>query len=307
MKIVILSRGPKLYSTRRLRESIQARGHEVEVIDPLRCYMNIADSRPDVHFAERVLNDVDAVLPRIGQSITFYGTAVVRQFEMMGVFTANSSIAISRSRDKLRALQRLTNKGIGMPATGFAHSTRRIKDLIDMVGGPPLIIKTLEGTQGKGVVLCETRKAAESVIDALRNLKANFLVQEFIKEANCSDIRVLVVNGVAVAAMMRQGQEGEFRSNLHKGGLASPVILTEEERLMAVAAAEALSIAVGGVDMIRSNTGPKIIEVNSSPGLRGIEQTSGVDVASHVIDYIEKAVPDKDHDGQMGQVRQLIL
>jgi ribosomal protein S6--L-glutamate ligase len=288
MKIAILSRKASLYSTNRLKEAGEARGHDVRVIDYLRCYMNIASHRPHVLYQGKLLDGVDAVVPRIGASNTFYGTAVVRQFEMMKVFTANSSQAISRSRDKLRCLQLLSRLGIGMPVTGFAHSTKDVEGLMATVGGAPLVVKLLEGTQGIGVVLAETRKAAESVIEAFRGLDANILVQEFIKEAAGSDLRCFIVNNRVVAAMRRIGKEGEFRSNLHRGGHAEKVKLTPEERSTAVRAAKAMGLKVAGVDLLRSNHGPLVLEVNSSPGLEGIEKFTKVDVASKIIAFIEK-------------------
>ena len=287
MKIGILSRRQSLYSTRRLREAAESRGHEVRVVDYLRCYMNITAHRPEVVVAGKTL-DFDAIVPRIGASHTFYGTAVVRQFEMKGVFSVNESQAISRSRDKLRSLQLLSREGIGLPITGFAHSTKDIDGLIETVGGAPLVVKLLEGTQGIGVVLAETGKAAASVIAAFLQLDANILVQEFIAEAGGADLRAFVVGGKVVAAMQRQGPEGDFRSNLHRGGSASRIRLKPEERLMAVRAAKALGLNVAGVDLIRSNHGPLVIEVNSSPGLEGIEEASGVDVAAKIVEFIEK-------------------
>jgi len=288
MKIGILSRNPELYSTRRLVEAAKQRGHTVYVINPLRCYMDITSNNPAIHYKGEKLEYFDAIIPRIGASITFYGTAVVRQFEMMGVYSVNESVAISRSRDKLRSLQLLARKGIGLPVTGFAHSTKFTDDLIAMVGGSPLVVKMIEGTQGVGVVLAETQKAAQSVIQALRSLKANILVQEFIKESSGRDIRCWVVGSKVVAAMLRQGPEGEFRSNLHRGGRASVIKITPEERSTAVRAAQIMGLRVAGVDMLRSNHGPVVMEVNSSPGLEGIEKTTGKDVAGMVIAYIEK-------------------
>jgi ribosomal protein S6--L-glutamate ligase len=288
MRIAILSRGPKLYSTKRLVEAGQKAGHEVEVIDPLRCYVDIASDDPDIHYRGHEVEDVDAVIPRIGQSITAYGTAVVRQFEMQGVFCVNESVAIVRSRDKLRSLQLLSRKGIGMPVTGFAHSTRYTKDLISLVGGAPLVVKLLHGTQGIGVVLCETAKAAESVIEAFRGLDAQFLVQEFIKEAGGTDIRCFVVGEKVVGSMIRRGAKGEFRSNLHRGGTAEKVKISAEERQTAVRSAKAMGLNVAGVDILRSNRGPVVMEVNSSPGLEGIERATGLDIAGKVIDFIEK-------------------
>jgi ribosomal protein S6--L-glutamate ligase len=294
MKIGILSRKAELYSTRRLVEAARLRGHEVQVINPLRCYMNITSHQPEIHYKGERLEGFDAIIPRIGASITFYGTAVVRQFEMIGVFCLNESVAISRSRDKLRSLQLLARKGIGLPVTGFAHSTRYTDDLIRLVGGPPLVVKMIEGTQGVGVVLAETDQAAQSVIQALRSLKANILVQEFIRESSGRDIRCWVIGEKVVAAMLRRGPEGEFRSNLHRGGRGETVRITPEERSTAVRAAKIMGLRVAGVDMLRSNHGPVIMEVNSSPGLEGIEKTTGKDVAGLVIAYIEKnAAPGK--------------
>lgn len=288
MNIAVLSRDPQLYSTRRLVEAGQQRGHSVKVIDPLRCYMTIASQRPTIHYKGEELVGIDAIIPRIGASITFYGTAVVRQFEMMGVYSVNESVAISRSRDKLRSLQLLARKGIGLPVTGFAHSTQYTQDLIELAGGAPLVIKLLEGTQGVGVVLTETNKAAESVIEAFRGLKENILVQEFIKEAQGADLRCFVIGDKVVAAMKRQGKDGEFRSNLHRGGTASVVRLTPEERSTAVRAARIMGLNVAGVDLLRSNHGPVVMEVNSSPGLEGIESATEKDVAGLVVQFIEK-------------------
>ncbi len=288
MKIGVLSGNPELYSTRRLVEAGKKRGHEIRVVDPLRCYMTIASQRPTIHYRGEELSGFDAIIPRIGASITFYGTAVVRQFEMMGVYSVNESVAISRSRDKLRSLQLLARRGIGLPVTGFAHSTQYTQDLISLAGGAPLVIKLLEGTQGIGVVLAETDKAAESVIEAFRGLKENILVQEFIKEAQGADIRCFVVGDKVVAAMKRQGKEGEFRSNLHRGGKASVVRLTPEERSTAARAARIMGLNVAGVDLLRSNHGPVVMEVNSSPGLEGIETATDKDVADLIIQFIEK-------------------
>lgn len=288
MKIGILSRNAELYSTNRLVEAAETRGHEVHVINPLLCYMNITSHHPSIYLRGQELKGFDAVIPRIGASITFYGTAVVRQFEMMGVYSANESVAISRSRDKLRSLQLLARRGIGLPVTGFAHSTMYTQDLIKMVGGAPLVVKLLEGTQGIGVVLAETEKGGESVIEAFKGLKANILVQEYIKEAGGSDIRCLVIGDKVVATMMRTGKEGEFRSNLHRGGSSKTIRITPEERSTAVRAAKIMGLNVAGVDMLRSNHGPVVMEVNSSPGLEGIEKATGKDVAGLVIAYIEK-------------------
>ena len=288
MKIGILSRKEELYSTRRLVEAAKARGHQVHVIDHARCYMNITSSRPSVHYKGESLHGFHAVIPRIGASVTFYGTAVVRQFEMMGVYSLNESVAISRSRDKLRSLQLLSRKGVGLPITGFAHSTKFTGDLIRLVGGAPLVIKLLEGTHGRGVVLAETHKAAESTIEAFRGLRAHFLVQEFVAEAAGSDIRCFVVGNKVVAAMMRTAKEGEFRSNIHRGGKAVEVKVTKEERTAAVKAARVIGLNVSGVDLIRSNEGPQVMEVNSSPGLQGIERATGKDVAGMIIEFTEK-------------------
>jgi ribosomal protein S6--L-glutamate ligase len=288
MKIAILSRNPKLYSTRRLAEAARERGHEARVIDVLRCYMNITSHAPSIHYKGEVLTDFDAVIPRIGASVTFYGTAVLRQFEMMGVYPLNESVAITRSRDKLRSLQLLSRKGIGLPITGFAHAPDDLEDLIQMVGGAPLVIKLLEGTQGIGVVLAETHQAAESVIEAFMGLKVNILAQEYIKEARGADIRCFVIGEKVVAAMKRQAKEGEFRSNLHRGGSANLIRITPEERSTAVRAARIMGLNVAGVDVLRSNHGPVVMEVNSSPGLEGIESATGKNIAGMMIEFIEK-------------------
>lgn len=289
MKIAILSRNKKLYSTNALYEAGLKRGHEMRVIDYVRCHMEITSMRPAIFLGSEKLDGFDAVIPRIGATYTHFGCAVVRQFEMMGVSSVNESVAISRSRDKLRSLQLLARKGIGLPVTGFAHDPRTTEALIDQVGGAPLVIKLLEGTQGVGVVLAETRKAAESVIEAFRGLNANILAQEYIKEAGGADIRCLVVGGKVVAAMKRQGKEGEFRSNLHRGGTASVVKITPEERSTATRAASILGLNVSGVDLLRSNHGPVVMEVNSSPGLEGIERATSKDIAKMIIEFIEKS------------------
>ncbi len=288
LKILILSRNKNLYSTKRLAEAATQRGHQVRIIDYLRCYINIASHRPVVMYAGAELMDVDAVIPRVGASHTFYGTAVGRQYEMAGVFTLNKSQAISRSRDKLRSLQILAQKGLGLPVTGCAHSTKDVQGLINIAGGAPLVVKLLEGTQGIGVVLAETQQAAESVIEAFRGLKANIIVQEFIKEAGGSDLRCFVVGGKVVAAMQRTAKEGEFRSNLHRGASSAMVKISPEERSSAIRAAQAMGLNVAGVDILRANHGPVVLEVNSSPGLQGIESTTGVDVAGKIIEYIER-------------------
>jgi len=288
MKIGILSRKSELYSTHRLIEAVEQKGHDVQVIDPLLCYMTIATQRPTIHYKGEVLTGFDAIIPRIGASITFYGTAVVRQFEMMGTYSLNESVAISRSRDKLRSLQLLARRGVGLPVTGFAHSTKFTEDLIGQAGGPPLVIKLVEGTQGIGVVLAETHQAAKSVIEAFRGLKAHILVQEFIGEARGSDIRCLVIGEKVVAAMKRTGKEGDFRSNIHRGGSAEIVRLTPAERSTAVRAARIMGLNVAGVDVLRSNHGPVVLEVNSSPGLEGIEKATGKDIAGQIVAFIEK-------------------
>lgn len=290
MKIAILSQDSSLYSTKRLREAGEKRGHQMKVVNYLRCYMNITCHNPMVVYGGKPLENFDAVIPRIGASKTFYGLAVVRQFEVMGVFSANDSQGISRSRDKLRCLQILASEGIGLPVTGFAHATEDIDGLIDTVGGAPLVIKLLEGTQGIGVVLAETYQAAKSVIQAFRGLDANILVQEFIKEAGGADIRCFVVGNKVVAAMKRQGPEGDFRSNLHRGGKAEKIKLTPEERSTAIRSAKAMGLKIAGVDLLRSNHGPVVMEVNSSPGLEGIEKTTGIDVGDKIIEFIEKSL-----------------
>jgi ribosomal protein S6--L-glutamate ligase len=295
MKIAILSRNRRLYSTRRLMEAARARGHVPQVIDVLRCYMNIEPNRPEIHYRGRRLPRFDAIIPRIGASVTFYGTAVVRQFEMMGVYSLNESVAITRARDKLRALQLLARRGIGMPRTGFAHSPDDTTDLIRLIGGAPMVIKLIEGTQGQGLVLAETDKAAESVIDAFRELDAYFLAQTFVKEAQGSDIRCFVVGGKVVAAMRRTARPGEFRSNLHRGGTAEAVQITAAERKTAIRAARIMGLNVAGVDLLRAEAGPAVMEVNASPGLEGIEAASGVDVADAIIRYLE------DHAGPGAQ------
>jgi ribosomal protein S6--L-glutamate ligase len=288
MKIAVLSTNKNLYSTKRLIDAGKERGHEMVVINHKRCYMKITSHNPGIHLAGQPIEGIDAIIPRIGASVSFYGTAVVRQFEMMGVYSVNESVAITRSRDKLRASQLLSRKGIGLPITGFANSPDDTDDLLDFVGGAPVVIKLLEGTQGVGVVLAETKKAAESVIEAFRGLKANFMVQEFIKEAGGADIRCFVIGDKVVASMKRQGREGEFRSNLHRGGSAQLIKITPEERSTAVRSARVMGLNVAGVDLLRSNHGPVVMEVNSSPGLEGIEKATERDVAGMVIEFIEK-------------------
>lgn len=288
MRICILSRNPQLYSTGRLFEAATARGHEVRVIDTLQCYMEVTSEEPSVWYRGEKLLPFDAVIPRIGASITHYGLAVIRQFEMQGVYCLTESIALGRSRDKLRALQLLSRRRIGMPATAFAFNTDATRDLITRVGGVPVVVKLLEGTQGRGVVLAETQKAAESVIDAFRELKAHFLVQEYIREAAGCDVRCLVIGNKVVAAIKRTAPEGEFRSNLHCGGVATLTKLSKAERTAAVRAARILGLRVAGVDILRSARGPLVMEVNSSPGLEGIETATGKDIAGMIIDYIEQ-------------------
>ena len=285
MKLAILSRNAKLYSTVRLVEAARERGHVVRVLDPLRCYMAIAPGRFQMHYKGKALTDVDAVIPRIGASISFYGTAVLRQFELMGAFSPNTSDAILRSRDKLRCHQMLAGEGLGLPLTVFGDNPDDTADLLGMLGKPPHVIKLNEGTQGTGVILAETASASRSVIEAFRGLYANFLVQEFIAEAKGADLRCFVVGDRVVAAMRRQAGEGEFRSNLHRGGTASPVELEPAEIDTALRAARVMGLGVAGVDLLRSKSGPLVLEVNSSPGLEGIEAASGVDVAGAVIDY----------------------
>lgn len=287
MKIAILSRNRDLYSTRRLVEAAKTRGHTVRVVDVLRCYMNIAPASPEIHYRGEKLERFDAVVPRIGASVTFYGTAVVRQFEMMGVYCVNESVAISRARDKLRSLQLLARRGVGLPTTAFAHSPDDTADMIKLVRGAPMIIKLVEGTQGKGVVLAETDQAAGSVIDAFRDLNAHFLVQEFIEEAKGSDIRCFVVGGKVIAAMQRKAAQGEFRSNLHRGGTATSATLSKAERATAIRAAKIMGLNVAGVDLVRSRRGPAVLEVNSSPGLEGVEKATGVDIATRIVEFIE--------------------
>ncbi|MBM3428125.1 MAG: 30S ribosomal protein S6--L-glutamate ligase [Bacteroidetes bacterium] len=290
MKIVVLSRNPKLYSTSRLVEAGQARGHEVIVLDHLKCNLVIEKKNPKIIYKGQEIKDVQAVIPRIGASVTFYGTAVVRQFEMMHVFTAVESQALVRSRDKLRSMQILSRAGLGLPKTIFTNYSKDVDRTLQEVGGAPVVIKLLEGTQGLGVVLADNEKAAVSVIEAFNGLKARVIVQEFIKEAKGADIRAFVVDGQVVGAMMRTAKEGEFRSNLHRGGTAQIIELTPEEEITAIKAANAMKLGIAGVDMLRSDRGPLIIEVNSSPGLEGIELATGKDIATHIIKYIEKNV-----------------
>lgn len=287
MKIAVLSRNPKLYSTKRLIEASRQRGHEALVLDHLKCSVIGEHNNPRIIYEGEELKDIEAVIPRIGASVTFYGTAVVRQFEMQKVFTINSSIAIVRSRDKLRSLQIFSRHDIGIPKTIFTNHPKNVDSLIKEVGGTPVVIKLLEGTQGIGVVLAETKKAAKSVVEAFHGLNAHMLIQEFIEEAGGADIRAFVVGGKVVGAMKRQGAEGEFRSNLHRGGSATMVKLTRQQRALALSAAKAMGLNMAGVDMIESEKGPLVLEVNSSPGLEGIEISTGKDIAGTVIKYIE--------------------
>lgn len=285
-----MCQSPGLYSHQRLIEAARARGHEIDVVNHVKCYINITSTNPGVRYQGRDLPCYDAVIPRIGASVTFYGCAVLRQFEVMGVRPLNESVAITRSRDKLRSLQQLAKNGVGLPVTVFAHRTSNPEDLIAMVGGPPVVIKLLEGTQGIGVILGETTGAAVSIIQAFGDVETDILVQEFVREAGGEDIRCLVVGGKVVASMKRTGKPGEFRSNLHRGGKAEPVKISSEEKKTAIAAAKAMGLNVCGVDMLRSKHGPVVLEVNSSPGLEGVEKATGVDVAGKIIDFLEENV-----------------
>ena len=293
MKLAVLSRNPDLYSTKRLVEAAKVRGHEVQVIDHLKCDMIIEQNALSMYYKGEKLENFDAVIPRIGASVTFYGTAVLRQFEMMDVFSANRSIAITRSRDKLRSMQMLGAAGLGLPKTAFTNYSKKENQIVQNMGGAPLIIKLLECTQGLGVVLAETIKAAKSVIEAFHGLKARIIVQEFIKEAKASDIRAFVVNGEVVGAMKRTGKEGEFRSNLHRGGSAELINLKRSEKAAAVKAAETMGLSVAGVDMLQSDRGALILEVNSSPGLEGIEKATDKDIAGKIIEYVEQNYQNK--------------
>jgi ribosomal protein S6--L-glutamate ligase len=288
MKLVMLARNPGLYSHRRILEAARQRGHEIDVVNTLHVHMNITSSKPTLMYGGRVLPCYDAVIPRIGASITHYGLAVLRQFEMQGVFPLNESVAIGRSRDKLRALQLLAREGIGLPVTAFAHDPRRAEDVVKEVGGTPCVIKLLEGTQGRGVILAETAASAKSIIEAFSAANMNILVQEYIKEAGGTDIRALVVGRNVVASMKRSGRTGDFRANLHRGGRAEAAVLTEEERNTALRSAEVLGLNVCGVDLLRSNRGPVVVEVNSSPGIEGMEAASRADVAGAIIEFLEK-------------------
>ena len=288
MKLVMLARSPALYSHRRIIEAARERGHEIDVINTLQVHMKITSSRPTLMHGGKTLPRYDAVIPRIGASITHYGLAVLRQFEMQGTYPLNESVAIGRSRDKLRALQLLAREGIGLPVTAFAHDPRRAEDVIKEVGGTPCVIKLLEGTQGRGVILAETAASARSIIEAFSAANTNILVQEYIKEADGTDIRALVVDGEVVASMQRTCGSGEFRANLHRGGTAEPVSITEEERTTALRSAEVLGLNVAGVDMLRSSRGPVVVEVNSSPGIEGMEKATGADLAGAMLDFLER-------------------
>ena len=289
MKIAILATNPDLYSHKRLVDVAREAGHDIQVINPLYCYMNVAASSPNIHYrGGEPLPHYDVVIPRIGASNTFYGTAVLRHFETMGIYTLNESIAISRSRDKFRSLQLLARKGIPMPLTSFAQSPDDTEDLIRMVGGAPLVIKLLEGTQGKGVVLADSHQSAVSIINAFKEMHANILVQEFIKESHGTDIRCFVIGDKVVGSIKRQAKEGEFRANVHQGGKAMKVKLSPQERTIAIAATKAMGLKVAGVDLVRSNHGPLVLEINSSPGLEGIEKATQLNIAGTIIHYIEK-------------------
>nr|WP_170541352.1 30S ribosomal protein S6--L-glutamate ligase [Ruegeria arenilitoris] len=288
MKIAMLARNANLYTHRRLKEAAEERGHQLDIIDTLRCYMNIATRRPEIYYNGEKLTGYDAVIPRIGASVTFYGTAVLRQFEMMGVYPLNESVAIGRSRDKLRSMQLLARDGVGLPVTTFAHDPKQTDEVLRLAGGAPIVIKLLEGTQGIGVVLADTDRSAKSVVEAFRGAGVNILLQEFIKEAGGTDIRAIVVGGKVVAAMKRTGAEGDFRSNLHRGGSAKVVKLTPEERATAVRAAKSMGLNACGVDMLRANHGAVVMEVNSSPGLEGVEKATALDIAGKMIEFLEK-------------------
>ena len=288
MKLVMLARNPSLYSHRRIVEAARRRGHEIDVINTLHVHVNVTSSKPTLRYGGRTLPEYDAVIPRIGASVTHYGLAVLRQFEMQGVFPLNESVAIGRSRDKLRALQILAREGIGLPVTAFAHGPKHAEDVLKEVGGAPCVIKLLEGTQGRGVILAETDPSAKSIIEAFSAANLNILVQEYIKEAGGNDIRVLVIGGQVVASMMRSCTSGEFRANLHRGGKAVAVVVSEEERKAAVRSAEVLGLNVAGVDLLRSRRGPMVVEVNSSPGIEGMETASGTDVAGAMIEFLER-------------------
>lgn len=293
MKIAVLSRNSNLYSTKRLIESIEERGHTGVVIDHLKCDIIMNETGPFIYYKGANITDIDAIIPRIGASVTFYGTAVVRQFEMMHVFSAVNSLAITRSRDKLRSLQILSRSKIGMPKTAFTNFSKEENKVLKHIGNAPIVIKLLEGTQGLGVMLAETDKAAKSVVEAFESLKTRVILQEFIEEAGGADIRVFIVDGQVVGAMKRQGREGEFRSNLHRGGNAQVIKLKKAEKATAVQAAKSMGLAIAGVDMLQSKKGPMVLEVNSSPGLEGIEKATNVDIAGKIVEYIERSVNKK--------------
>ena len=294
MRIAMLARNPKLYSHQRLKEAAEARGHVLDIVNTTQCYMNIASRRPEIYYNGEMLPQYDAVIPRIGASVTFYGMAVVRQFEMMGTYCLNESVAIGRSRDKLRSMQLLARDGIGLPVTTFAFDPKQADEVVRLAGGTPVVIKLLEGTQGIGVVLADTDRSAKSIIEAFRGANINIMAQEFIKESAGTDIRALIVGGKVVAAMERTGAKGDFRSNLHRGGSAKVAKISPEERSTAIRAARSMGLNVCGVDMLRSNHGPVVMEVNSSPGLEGVENATGKDIAGAIIEYIDKhAAPGK--------------
>ena len=293
MKIAVLSRNPNLYSTKRLIEAIETRGHQGVVIDHLKCDIIIDNDGPSIFYLGKKLNDIDAIIPRIGASVTFYGTAVVRQFEMMKVFSAIDSLAITRSRDKLRSLQILSRSGVNMPKTAFTNFSKEENKVLKHIGEAPVVIKLLEGTQGLGVILAETNKAATSVVEAFESLKTRVILQEFIEEAGGADIRAFIVDGEVIGAMKRQGKEGEFRSNLHRGGQANIIKLSRAEKSTALKAAKSMGLAIAGVDMLQSKRGPMVLEVNSSPGLEGIETATKINIAEKIIEYIERSVARK--------------
>ncbi len=293
MNIVVLSRNSNLYSTQRLIEAIEQKGHEGRVIDHLKCDIIMDDTGPSIFYSGQKLTGIDAIIPRIGSSVTFYGAAVVRQFEMMKVFSTLDSLALTRSRDKLRSLQILSREGVRMPKTAFTNFSKDDNNVLSHIGQAPVVIKLLEGTQGVGVVLAETNKAAKSVVQAFDSLKTRVILQEFIEEAGGADIRAFIVDGKVVGAMKRQGKEGDFRSNLHRGGSAAIIKLSKKEKATALKAAKSMGLAVAGVDMLQSNKGPMVLEVNSSPGLEGIEKATGVDIAGKIVEYIETSVRKK--------------
>lgn len=298
MKIAVLSRNSKLYSTKRLIEAIEQKGHESVVLDHLKCDIVMDNDGPYIFYKGEKLTDINAIIPRIGASVTFYGTAVVRQFEMMNVFSAVDSLAITRSRDKLRSLQILSRSGVGMPRTAFTNSSKGDNKVLKHIGQAPVVIKLLEGTQGLGVVLAETNKAATSVVEAFESLKTRVILQEFIAEAGGADIRAFIVDGEVVGAMKRQGKEGEFRSNIHRGGSAEIITLSKKEKATALSAAKSMGLAIAGVDMLQSSKGPMVLEVNSSPGLEGIEGATGVDIAGKIVEFIERSVAKKRRKSQ---------